>query len=77
MTPLLCAAQPNPDTTARVFMLMCQGLPAGSYTDNCNRSFVTGDMLRDDHDKRRRVVSRPSPGRLTLDVSEPDVADAG
>lgn len=76
MTPLLRPAQPIPDTAARVFMLLCHGLPAGSYTDNCNRSFVAGDMLRDDHDQRRQVVALPSPGRLTLDVSEPDVADA-
>lgn len=72
--PLLLAAGPIADTAARVWMLLCHGLPAGSYTDNCNRPFSTGDMLRDDHDNRRRVIARPSMGRLTLEVSEPDVA---
>lgn len=74
MIPLLGTAIPA--TAARVYMLLCNGLPAGSYTDNCNRHFTIGDMLRDDHDTRRRVLSRPSPDTLTLDVSEPDVADA-
>ncbi len=82
MIPVLLTANPIAATAVRVWMLLCHGLPAGSYTDNCNRPFTTGDMLRDDHDNRRQVVSRPAPGRLTLDVSEPDaavsaIADAG
>lgn len=70
------------DAVKRVWMLLCRGLPAGSYTDHCNRTFVAGDMLRDDLDNRRQVLASPGPDLLTLEVSEPDqpgsvVSDAG
>ncbi len=58
--------------TARVWMLMCEGVAAGSYTDHCERPFAAGDVLRDDQCNRRMVIACSSNGDLTLDVSSPD-----
>lgn len=76
MMPCAWAVRPSTDVGVRIWRLRCDGMPAGSYTDHCNRPVVAGDMLRDDHDHRRRVISRPSEDELVLIVSEPDGARA-
>jgi len=68
------SVRPLKTVVARVWKLLCNGESAGSYTDHCNRPFVAGDVLRDDHDNRCTVLSDPVPDKLTLNVSAPDVA---
>jgi len=72
--PLRLGLEPLKNAASRVWRLLHRGHPAGSYTDHCNRPLVAGDILRDDQDNRRKVISQPSPEELTLEVSEPDVA---
>ncbi len=58
----------------RIWSLLCDGIHVASYTDHCQRTFFDGDILRDDRDNRRRVLSVGSTDRLELHVGPPDLA---
>lgn len=67
-------ADPTTATPARIWSLLCDGVEAGSYTDHCNRPFMAGDILRDDHDDRRMVIALSEQAPFTLHVGPPDLA---
>lgn len=61
-----------PRHTQRVWSLLCDDLLVGLYTDNCDRRFASGDILRDDRDNRRKVIKVLDAQKLRLSVSHPD-----